>query len=190
MLCFVLCAPRIELSYYLQSDDNDPSGEEEFSGGSGLDPQVCVCVYLFIQRTVTLDTGYNLFVFSVYSRTNTRVPGMNPAFDLFISCFFILWVSECENLWPALLVHSGQPDLLTTLHGEENLRSRILRRLGRQNCYWGHIICLCYLSQLFICVCASCLRRSPEKTVSYSRSCTTLRELSVRPGWTWKRPHR
>lgn len=40
--------------FHLQSDDNDPS-EEEFSG-SGLDPQVCVCSYIYI---VSVDCNFS-----------------------------------------------------------------------------------------------------------------------------------
>ena len=43
--------------FNVQSDDNDPSGEEEFSG-STQDHQVCVCVSCFMsQWAVTYDTS-------------------------------------------------------------------------------------------------------------------------------------
>ncbi|XP_035859073.1 protein phosphatase 1 regulatory subunit 12A isoform X8 [Sander lucioperca] len=111
-----------------ESDDNDPSGEEEFSG-SGLDTQTD-------QR---LSSRYELKLF-LYSVSRVSMIAV--------------------SLTSALLVYSGP---LTTAPRETALTPMILR---------------------------SCSRRSPEKTASSSLSCRTPRGLSVRPGWTWKRPHR
>ncbi|XP_032379578.1 protein phosphatase 1 regulatory subunit 12A isoform X9 [Etheostoma spectabile] len=111
-----------------ESDDNDPSGEEEFSG-SGLETQTD-------QR---LSSRYDLKLF-LYSVSRVSMIAV--------------------SLISALLIYSGP---LTTALRETALTPMILR---------------------------SCSRRSPEKTASSSLSCRTPRELSVRPGWTWKRPHR
>lgn len=117
---------------------------------------------------------------------------MNQALELFDLPLFSHPVSIVTmiavSLTSALLVHSGRTYPVTTVPREEALKPRTLRRSAdRTDIEVAQFIC----PKLFtVCVCVSCSRRCPEKTASSSLSCRILRGLSVRPDWTWKRPHR
>lgn len=77
----------------LQSDDNDPSGEEEFSG-SGLDPQVRVCVcFSGVSGAACKTPPITCVLVFVYRPSDTWVPGMTAAFALFDFPLFLHPVS-------------------------------------------------------------------------------------------------